>query len=257
MKRVIPILLITATAYAFVPNVNTVGLVGHWKLWDGLMTTGLVFDYSLNGNTGTLVDTDTPITLVPTYPGFSFDGSNHAIDTGSHFRSTFQDSFSFSIWFKVTDGRAAAEQYLFGVDGGADTLYLVIDVNGRFTFKYDSDSNTSSYRSLAAAYTLADGQADWHHIVATADSAIAATRGTKLYFDGVFVIPTAGSTGNTASVVFADYSTTNVLYIGAENAAGVNGPFGGLIDDVMLFNKALSAIEVRNIYEVTRWRYSK
>ena len=97
MKKVFIILLvlsITISVYAvyigagvtFVrplhPQINTVGLVGHWKLWDGLMTTGLVFDYTCRNHVGTLHDGGT--TLVPTYPGFNFDGTDDYISIADH-----------------------------------------------------------------------------------------------------------------------------------------------------------------------------
>ena len=97
MKKVLIILLvlsITVSVYAvyigagvrFVrplhPQINTVGLVGHWKLWDGLMTTGLVFDYTCRNHVGTLQDGGT--TLVPTYPGFDFDGTDDYISVTDH-----------------------------------------------------------------------------------------------------------------------------------------------------------------------------
>ena len=62
-----------------VPQVNTVGLVAYYKLQYGVMTTSKVFDYSLNGFTGT---TNGP-TVAPVYPGFFFDGFTDSIDIGS------------------------------------------------------------------------------------------------------------------------------------------------------------------------------
>jgi len=97
MKKVLIVLLvlsITITVYAvyigagvtFVrplhPQINTVGLVGHWKLWDGLMTTDEVFDYTCRGHNGALQDGGT--TLVPTYPGFDFDGTDDYISIIDH-----------------------------------------------------------------------------------------------------------------------------------------------------------------------------
>lgn len=103
MKKVLIILLIlpiTIVAYAAFtgagvrftrplhPQVNTVGLIAHYKMWDGLMTDGEIFDYTCNGNGGSLQDTDDPITLIPTYPGFYFDGVEDYI--------TIADDTSFS-----------------------------------------------------------------------------------------------------------------------------------------------------------------
>ncbi len=61
------------------PQINTVGLVAHYKLWAGLTTTASVFDYSLDGKPGTPTGTD----IAPAYPGFTFNGSDDFIDVGN------------------------------------------------------------------------------------------------------------------------------------------------------------------------------
>ncbi len=55
------------------PQINTAGLVGHWKLWDGT-----AFDYSLNGSLGTLQDS-----TVYRFPGVELEGTDDyiSIDT--------------------------------------------------------------------------------------------------------------------------------------------------------------------------------
>ena len=55
------------------PQVNTVGLVAHWKLWAGFTSSVKVFDYSLNGNIGTVSGAS------PSYPGFTFDDASDNI----------------------------------------------------------------------------------------------------------------------------------------------------------------------------------
>lgn len=62
-----------------VPQINTVGLVAHYKLWAGLTSTASVFDYSLGGFTGTVTGTD----IAPAYPGFTFNGTDDFIDVGN------------------------------------------------------------------------------------------------------------------------------------------------------------------------------
>lgn len=271
MKKVLIILLILSiaiTVYAIIPTsraryvrpmhpqVNTVGLIAHYKMWDGLMTTGEIFDYTCNGNNGTLFDTDTPLTLIPKYPGFYFDGANDYIDTGDTFHTMFQDSFSICMWFKATDGQPGATVYLWGVDNGdaLNTTYLALTTAGSFLFKYETDGEASN---VGTGVLLADGQSDWHHILITADSTINGAGGLKIYFDGQLA-ETAGFHGDTTDAVFADHVGTEDVYIGAEDAGGVaNGLWYGLIDNVMFSNVAETEIEARNIYEVTRWRYQK
>ena len=61
------------------PQPSTVGLVAHYKLWDGFTSGVTVFDYSLGGLTGTATNSPTQ-----QYPGFSFvAGSSQFIDIGT------------------------------------------------------------------------------------------------------------------------------------------------------------------------------
>ena len=44
----------------------------------------------------------------------SFDGTSDYVNTGSAFQSTFQDSFSISMWIKAVDGIPSAENTILG-----------------------------------------------------------------------------------------------------------------------------------------------
>lgn len=98
MKKIIVIILIlSGVAYAtfrsagvfFVrqvtPQVNTVGIIAHYKLWDGLMSIGLgkVFDYACHGHDGTLQD-GADGSMLPAYPGINFDGTDDYIEIADH-----------------------------------------------------------------------------------------------------------------------------------------------------------------------------
>ncbi len=97
-----------------VPQVNTVGLVAHYKLWAGLTTTGEVFDYSLNGNTGTVTGTD----IAPTYPGFSFNGTDDFIDVGNHGGAIK----TVGLWIHPIS--IAGNDYCIGFDGGTSFVFI-------------------------------------------------------------------------------------------------------------------------------------
>jgi hypothetical protein len=73
----------------------------------------------------------------------------------------------------------------------------------------------------------------YHHVAATADGTT-----VNFYLDGAL----AGSAAQTAALV----PTTGNLQIGA--AAPFNNTFDGLIDDVAVYNRALTAVEVQRIY---------
>ncbi len=105
-----------------VPQVNTVGLVAHYKLWAGLTTTGEVFDYTLNGFTGIVNGPN----IAPVYPGFSFDGSQDVIDIGTGPSSVK----TILMWVNPTD--IAGTDYPINLNG-TDFLTIVtgtLAING-------------------------------------------------------------------------------------------------------------------------------
>lgn len=259
MKKTLAILLVLSSivfasnSRYLRPQVNTVGLIAHYKLWDGPLTATTVFDYSLNGYTGALKGSN----YVFMYPGLYLAGSDY-IDTEETFQSTFQSSFSISMWVKPDDGQPASSEYFGGLDEVANNKALLIhSSNGAPLFQYQSNGNAASWTSSSALF--ANGQETWHHLVFVADSTIAGVGGLKIYFDGVMPTAHAVFKGDTSSVVFADYALAIDLYIGTENVAdGTPGNcLTGLVDDVMVFNVAKTAAEVKSIYEVTKWRYQK
>lgn len=87
---------------------------------------------------------------------------------------------------------------------------------------------------------LADGK--WHHVAATEDRSDSTT-GTKLYVDGspIAVLPGYSS--------IADVDNTEKLLIGAqEPSATPTSYFNGKIDEVEIFSRALSGVEVAKIW---------
>lgn len=265
MKKVLIILLIlsiTIVAYAAFtgagvrftrplhPQVNTVGLIAHYKMWDGLMTTDEIFDYTCNGNGGSLQDTDA--TLVPTFPGFYFDGVEDYIsiadDTSfSPGDGTTGTPFSISAWIKMVD----ATEFIIATKGVYNTdgeWGFYFDSSDRPLFELFDESVDNCYiaRYHNSAYTAYENQ--WIHVVATYDGGVLAT-GIKIYINGLRV----DDTSDTAGIFVAVENLNHAIWIGRFDTDYADG----LIDNVMFFNKELTIIEVRNIYEVTRWRYSK
>jgi hypothetical protein len=92
----------------------------------------------------------------------------------------------------------------------------------------------SAGESLFGTSNVQDGQ--WHHIAATIDS-----KGAKLYVDGVLEnqndVPGRWQGGNAA--------------IG-RSLTGNPGFYSGLVDEVMIFHRPLSAAEIKQIYNTQK-----
>src|SRR5262249_14752308 len=89
---------------------------------------------------------------------------------------------------------------------------------------------------------------EWIHVAFTID---AATNNAQFYVNGVPTNDT-GILGGDASGI--NFDVPNSLYVGQQDPAhNVNrASFDGQIREVMLFNRALSADDIQNIYSSTR-----
>ena len=96
----------------------------------------------------------------------------------------------------------------------------------------------SNVRYVAVSTLPSTG--DWHHIVGI----ISGNDISALYIDGV------SSAGAAATYAADSRVLTNVLEIGS----GVSGSesFDGVIDEVRIYNRALSASEVQALYNQSR-----
>lgn len=263
-KSLIIVLCLTAMAVGlgrrFVPSHSFIGpeTVLHFKLYNNVMIAGRVFDYTFGGTTGLFFDGDTPITLIPAWPGFHFDGATDFIYTSATFQSTLRNNFSMMLWVKPDDGHPAATDYLAGCRNGTaeDEVTIQIRSNGRIRFNMESD-NTIAYAEGNAA-TFANGQEDWTFItvVAIEDTSLV------IYVDGVLLtLGGAPANGDATGLTFNDFTTDCNPNLGAFNSDntldGYGNWFAGLISDYRICSKALSAFEVKDIYNTTRWRYQR
>ena len=212
-----------------------VGLRSYWALdGNGNDTAAL-----LTGNTSTVADNltvaGTGASIVGT--GGRFGGS------GSFQRAT------------GTDGRLAATNSSDLNRGGADlTMSLWVQFEDQDTSWQAilSKGEGSNYRLAAgsgggnnAAYAGGAGDiigtsdiqnGGWHHIVATTTNG----GGVFVYVNGVLEVSNAGANANIAS-------TTTELWVG-NNPNAASRMWDGRIDDIGLWDRALSLSEVQEIY---------
>lgn len=219
------------------PQVNTVGLIGHWKFHEGS-----AFDYSLNSHSGTLKGT----TLTYRYPGLDLDGTDEYIEITDHADFTpILTPFSISAWINAhnTVDFGIAVKGIQGID--AEWIFALGNDEKLAWLLYNQDTPAAilvKYDTALTAY-----KDEWIHVVATSDGGILVTN-LGIYLNGVQV-----NDANTTLNIF-----TGVVAYGYDPRFGFVGPADyadGLIDDVMIFNVEKSAAEVKSIYETTRGRY--
>lgn len=172
-----------------------------------------------------------------------FDGTDDHVDTGDAFESTLQGSFSISLWIKPEDGQPGSSKYIYGsYDVAVDNLIqLYINVNGRIGLEYISGGNLAS--ALSAVF-FTDGPQLQTHIMIVGDATIVGAEGLKIYLNN-----TKNGVGNTAGVIFGDFTISHNLYLGARNQFGSdNSNIACQLSDIRIFNRALSSEEVTQIY---------
>jgi hypothetical protein len=170
----------------------------------------------------------------------TFNGTSDYIFVSTTFSSILTDSFSWSVWVKPTDGQQIPENDtdIFGLK----EMALWFNNRGGLEFYYCIGADGP----LITNPVFSDGQQDWHHIVAIAENIESTSVRLTIYFDGVSV-DTKTLTGNMANWITEDtsFAIGQMIYEGAVRAGEY---FEGSLDNVCLFDKALSASEIGFLY---------
>lgn len=150
-----------------------------------------------------------------------------------------EDAWSWEFWFKVRDGGTTGFQSLAG--RGATTNWIIWRYGGSSTGYPQFRDNDGTYRRSAGNETRANFDDTWHQVVFTMTTG----RVLNFYCDG---------TSMGASVTIADsYCRTNRLMAGYSSSTSRYG-FEGDFLCARAYAKTLSAAEVKQNFEATRWR---
>ena len=218
------------------------GLVGHWRLDETSGTT--VADSSGNGHDGTIIGS---LTLGdPGVIGTSItmpDSAGDYIRLANDAQIKPSEPLSISVWFKG-DGGTVANQKLFQTENYADGgnrggAVLEID-NDTVSIGYGDTlgSGGSNRRVKYVSYVLPADK--WVHIVGV----IRGQTDMDIYVDGVDI---GGSYAGSASATGPVYTGAAGGKIGGQLAGGA---IDGSVDDVRLYDRALTPEEVTEIYNV-------
>lgn len=121
------------------------------------------------------------------------------------------------------------------------TWELVINTSGQLFV--DVAANSSNISALASASTAIVANT-WYHVAAT--HAIGGN--TILYINGVQVSVSSGTIPPTG-VIINSTALPLQLMLGARNLAPGTGAFQGYIDDVRIYNRALTTAQILQIYQ--------
>jgi hypothetical protein len=213
-------------------------LTNYWKLDE---STGSTFADSIGGADAGCSSSGCPSSFISYINNaWLFDGSNGLnVSSQASFNWVNTDSFSIEFWMKTDSGSTCAgNQVIVGRDDGLFQWWVGCQDGGQAAFNLYPNGGTGG--GVSGTKTLTDGF--WHHIVAVRDYSAGKI---ELYVDGVSEasLPIAFS----GSFV----STTASLNIGWLNRTPYFH-FEGAVDEVALYNSALSVGEIRSHYYLAR-----
>jgi hypothetical protein len=209
------------------------GLVGYWKMdettWNG--TAEEVVDSSGAGNNGTSSGATT--TAGKFGNGGSFDGNNDYVSVGGSSTINPISAKTVVAWVYLLQKPSQQKNVLVGPSGGVYFPSSAADATSR---KPRVQWSGLSDINLFANSSLSYGQ--WTQIITTYD-ANGGSNNYKIYINGVL--------DNSKTVTGNIASTTGNTNIGSHGAYGANY-FYGSIDEVRIYNRALSPKEVSDLY---------
>ena len=229
-------------------NIVPDGLIMYYDFETKLGKDGTVYDNSQKDKTYDA--TSEGITLVDGYAKFA--GGDSAIILHDDYGTELTGSYSVSMWVNVDKSIASvgSKYRFFDFGGGAYTSQFLryIPSSNQFSFM---DRGTSGGAEVWAIDTTVTGMAQtWKLITFTYEyggtSSIA-----RLYVDGAEVANSGANTTlkNTISAI----ATPGQGFIGRTQWNNDENPdFIGLMDDVRIYNRAITADEVETLYNETR-----
>ena len=191
------------------------------------------YNDSILGLQGTCTNCPTSVTgLVAN--GQQFDGVNDEVNVAADpsFDWGKDDSFSVEFWV-WKDTACTGNEVIVGRDDSVSSLHIWIGCNSNGTANFQLRDTSGGGDSVASVATLNNGQ--WHHVAAVRNGV---TDTNTIYLDG------------TPASINQDYeygfeSDTEPLNIGFLNLSG-HYRFDGLLDEVVIYNRALSQTEVQD-----------
>ena len=212
--------------------------------WDGDSVLGSdAFDIA-GGNDGTIVG---GVTQAPGQVGqaFSFDGAvGTGVEVPDDSSLRFSGSFTIDAWINTTDaGTESVGSFFADVlrkrnrdDGGNMDIVLGMR-NNAARFVIVDDAGVSAFAN--GTHVVNDGQ--WHHIAGVRNRS---SNLVQLYVDGILDTSIADTTGSYVQVNAVPWKIGNT-----PGSGSIFFPWTGLIDEVEIFNRALSSSEIQSIYD--------
>lgn len=209
---------------------NRIGYPGSGTTW---------FDRSGNSNNGTLVSS-------PTFSGtnggiLGFNGSNQYINNIQSSSVQLIDSMSISCWFKPNNF-AGGRQGLVGRNG-LNEYTITLETTGGVSLYFASVGQPGDYYNGASQMAFGQTNGVFQNLVVVRDYN---TNFVYCYKNGILV-----STSSSLAGLNKPTATSGPMTIGFGNG----GFYNGSVSLISMYNRALSASEILQNYNVTKSRF--
>jgi len=203
------------------------GVIAHYN-FDNL-TTGLV-NQAPGGTALNLTSTGTVTMIADGKSGGALKFTNSSYASGSMAGQLSSYPFSFSLWVRNSVTPGGRNAIMSVSDFSATDRYYDMGINSSGNAEFTRRNGSFvTLSSTGTAVTLSNGQ--WHHLCVVYTSATSAA----MYLDGVLSVET--TTQNLAIAPGLDIVTIGGLL----RTTGLVIPYSGEVDDVQIYDQALTA----------------
>jgi len=224
------------------------GLVGYWT-FDSKNLRANVADSSGLGNTGYLQNfTSTTSALVAGKigQGLKFDGVDDAIKVGTKSSLQLTSTLTVSAWVYLKSN-SGNQSIIININNGVvcESFYLAIGsgvgCSGLTASRFNFEVVTSNSGQAVMISSSNAPVNKWTHVLGVYDGST-----MKLYINGTLDNTKTNVTGTISSTMNQFFS------IGGDISGAVRYMLNGSLDDVRVYNRALSASEVLQLYNLGR-----
>jgi len=239
--------LYSATKKQYVKSAPRNGLVGYWNMDTNDINGTTLYDKSGNSYDGTITDgggSGFDSVAGKIREGRDFDGNDYVTMTSNTSTNIYPtDSVSVSLWFRA-DAFPSNYHWLVGAnsDRFADDGYMLYWNSDEMKFGINAFS-----KNAGIAFPSSNaGNGVWYHLVGTYDKDAGSDQ-TKIYLN-----TQEGTPYTQSSIIDYDAAEFNIGRLGGSTSRYY---FNGAIDDVRIYDKALSHEEVKQIYNSADFKF--
>lgn len=158
----------------------------------------------------------------------SFDGQNDFVIIPVKPAMNVTSNLTIEAWIKPAKSTGVQDVVSKSAAAASNSYIFPRTINGWTTIEFLLNINGAGWRTLRIPYG-ADKLNAWHHVAATYDGYT-----MRIYIDGV----------QSGSLNFSGTITVNNNPLALGNQAGLGEYYGGAVDEVRIFNRALSGCEI-------------